>query len=258
MRTYTVEEDEGSDGVVLESVVPEAHAAEEDREHDESEELEGLPSDFVCNSQAHQSRARQNELLERGLTDEEESTPESGNETSDGNDQVSDREVVERVVTNLLRSTGRDSAVSNRGEDDRRVESETVESDIEREPGPSGTEENLAVLPLAKVAAEVGPGRLGGGNVLNGRLSISNVSSRGEECVDVGRSLLDVALDIHGVAGSLGKSETEVEGHGTRNSAETDEETPGEIEVAEGNDTAGSAIRSFALEKVCEPLTERS
>jgi len=43
--------------------------------------------------------------------------------------------------------------------------------------------------------------------------------------------LLDVAFDIHGESRSLGKSETEVEGDGTGNSSETDQETPGEIEV---------------------------
>lgn len=60
-----VEEDESTDGVLLEFVVSESHAAEEDSEDDETGELERLATPFV---------------------DEEEGGPESGNESSNGDD----------------------------------------------------------------------------------------------------------------------------------------------------------------------------
>lgn len=197
--TYAVEEDEGTDCVVLELVVTEAHAAEEDSKHDE--------------------------------TEEKESTPETGNESSDGDDHVSDGKVEESLVTDELRSTSGDGTVTDGGENDGRVESETVESDVESEPRPSATEKDLSVLPLAEVTAEVLPTSLRSRYMLNSGLRVGDVSSRRKESINIGGSLLDVAFDIHGETRSFGEGETEVESDGTRNSTETDEETPGEIEV---------------------------
>jgi hypothetical protein len=103
---------------------------------------------------------------------------------------------------------------------------------IEAYPRPCTTEENLAVLPLTEVAAEIFPGSLGSSNVLDRGLGIGDVSTGREEGVDVGSSLLDVAFDIHGESRSFGESETEVESDGTGDSTETDKETPSEVEVA--------------------------
>jgi hypothetical protein len=72
-------------------VVTETHAAEGDGENDETDELKGFTSNFV---------------------DEEEGSPESRDKTSDGNDEVADGKVVESLVTNVLRSSGRDSSVT--------------------------------------------------------------------------------------------------------------------------------------------------
>jgi hypothetical protein len=83
------------------------------------------------------------------------------------------------------------------------------------------------------VVAEIFPGSFGSSDVLNGGFSIGDVSTRREEGIDVGSSLLDVAFDIHGESRSFGKSETEVKGDGSGNSTETDEETPSEVKVAE-------------------------
>lgn len=79
------------------------------------------------------------------------------------------------MVTDLLRSSSSDSSVTDSTEDEGRVETKTVESDVESEPGVSGTEEDLAVLPLTKVTTEVGPGSFGSGDMLNGRFGIGDV-----------------------------------------------------------------------------------
>jgi len=99
-------------------------------------------------------------------------------------------------------------------------------------PRPCTTEENLAVLPLTEVVAEIFPGSLGSSDVLDGGLGIGDISTGREEGIDVGSGLLDVAFDIHSESRSFGESETEVESDGTGDSTETDEETPSEVEVA--------------------------
>lgn len=66
-------------------------------------------------------------------------------------------------------------------------------------PGPGGTEEDLAVLPLGEVSEEVAArsnGSLSLGN--DGLVVVGNVSTGRKEGIYVGGSLLDVALDIHG------------------------------------------------------------
>jgi len=82
------------------------------------------------------------------------------------------------VVTDLLRSSSSDSSVTDSTEDEGRVETKTVESDVESEPGVSGTEEDLAVLPLSKVRTEVSPGGFGSGDMLNGRFRVGDVFAR--------------------------------------------------------------------------------
>ena len=153
------------------------------------------------------------------------------NESSDRDDQVSDGEVEERVVTDLLRSSSSNSSVTDGTENEGRVETETVESDVEGEPGVSGSEEDLSVLPLSEVTTEISPGSFGSSDMLDGRLGIGDVFARRKVSVNVGGSLLDVALDVHGESRSFGESETEVESDGTGNSSETDQETPGEVKV---------------------------
>jgi hypothetical protein len=62
-------------------------------------------------------------------------------------------------------------------------------------------------------------------------LVVVHVASSREESVDVGRGLLDVALDVHGEARGLGEGEAEVEGDSSGNGAESDEEPPAEVQV---------------------------
>lgn len=105
-----VKEDEGfaSSGGGSEFVVCEAHDDESASEHRETEKLDRLASPRV---------------------DEEESDPVSGNETGDGKDQVTDRDVVQ-VVEDLLGSSGVWRSEADGGQNDGRVETETVESDL--------------------------------------------------------------------------------------------------------------------------------
>lgn len=137
------------------------------------------------------------------------------------------------MVAVVLRRARGDGAVADGVEDDGRVEAEAVEGDVEREPGPGRAEQDLAVLPLAEVVAEVLPARLGDVESRGrGGCAVLDVGAGLEEGVDVGRSLLDVALDVHREARRLGEGEAEVECDRAGNGAETDDEAPDKVEVA--------------------------
>lgn len=101
-----------------------------------------------------------------------------------------------------------------------------------RKPRPSSTEQDLAVLPLTKVPAEVLPRSLGefiGALVV--ALGVDNICAGGSEGSHVLSRLLNVALDIHSVPGGFRDGKTEVESNGTGNAAETDEDTPAVVDV---------------------------
>ena len=86
------------------------HDDEEDREHDETHELDGLAAPLV---------------------DDEERRPVAGDETSGGEDHVADGDVLEVLVNlggALERRVGRTK--TDGVEDNRRVETETVEGDV--------------------------------------------------------------------------------------------------------------------------------
>ena len=189
------------------------HDDEEDGEHGEAHELDGLAAPLV---------------------DHEEGRPVAGDEASSGEDHVAHGDVLQ-VLVHLVRAgeAGARRAETNGVEDNRRVETETVEGDVEREPRVRGTNEELEVLPLREVRHEVATGRLGGLDTLNDRIGVNVVGAGSEEVLDVLGRLLDVALDIHGEARGLGDGETEVEGDRAGNAAETDEETPHEVDVGE-------------------------
>lgn len=95
-----------------ELVVPEAHAAEQDGEHGEAHELNWLAAPRV---------------------DEEERRPVTGNEASGGQDHVTDANVLEVDVHLHATLEGRRRATeTDRLQDDGRVETKTVEGDLER------------------------------------------------------------------------------------------------------------------------------
>lgn len=115
-----VEEDEGlgGGGGSGELVVTETHDDEDNGKHDEAHKLNGLATPAV---------------------DEDEGNPVSGDETGDGEDQVSDTDVPE-VVEDLEGPSAAGSSETDGGQDDGRVKTETVESDIKSEPRPGGSE----------------------------------------------------------------------------------------------------------------------
>lgn len=97
----TVENDEGGDGVLGKGVVGESEDDEEDGQHGEAHELDGLSADPV---------------------DEDEACPVSRDETGDGQDDVTDTDVSEGGVDDQLGSSGGDGTESNVLEDDGRAE----------------------------------------------------------------------------------------------------------------------------------------
>ena len=105
-----VEEDEGLGSSVTgsEFVVGETHDDESDGENDESHKLDGLASPRV---------------------DEEEGNPVPWDETSNGQDQVTNANVPQ-VGVDFPRSRGGWSAETDGGQNDGRVETKTVESDL--------------------------------------------------------------------------------------------------------------------------------
>ncbi len=165
-------------------MVAEAHAAEQCGQDRKAHELDRLAAPAV---------------------DEEEGRVVAGDKTADGEDHVADRSVVQRLPHVLLLGRARRvRAETDRREDGGRVETEAVEGNVEREPRPSGTEEDFEVLPLREVLGEVGPGRLGHIGPLGVVDGVDDVLTSGEVGVDVLRGLLDVALNVHRVSGRLG------------------------------------------------------
>ena len=106
----TVKEDEGlgSSASGRELVVCETHADECASEHTETEKLDRLAAPAV---------------------DEKEGDPVSRNETGDGEDQVTDGDVVQ-VVVDLLGSSGVWGSETDGGQDDGGVEAKTVEGNL--------------------------------------------------------------------------------------------------------------------------------
>lgn len=206
-----VEEELGEDvdgklGVGADVVVCEAEDDEEDGENDETHELDRLATNGVNSG---------------------DSDPVAGHGTSKNDDDVADGSLVEHLVDVAT------TAEADGREDDGVVERETVVSDIEEEPGASRSEKHLSVLPLRVVAVEVTPGSLRGHEVLAGNETLGvgdlirvagvlavNVS------LGVGTGLDNIALDVEGVAGSLGDGETVVKGNASGDSAETDDDAP--------------------------------
>lgn len=135
----------------------------------------------------------------------------------------------------LRTEEGEKSVIKNgrteEGEKD--AQAESVERNVERKPRVSAAEQDLAVLPLTKVVAEVLEGRLRGvDDDLVRRLGVDDRGTGSEESIDVGARLLDIALDVHGEARGLGEGEAEVESESTRDGTETNDETPDVVEVA--------------------------
>lgn len=73
---------------------------------------------------------------------------------------------------------------------------------------------------------------------MNKIVGVVNRRGVGENGLDVGSCLINVALNIHSEAGSFRDGKTEIEGDNTRNATKTDEDAPhviNRLEVGDGS-----------------------
>ena len=225
----TVEEDESFFAAIRgdELVVCEAHDDESGSEYGEAHKLDRLASPRV---------------------DEKEGDPISGDETGDREDQVTDADVVQVPIDLEGSADVRWGSETDSGQDDGGVETETVESNlnggstgksekwrenayVESEPRPGSAQQNLSVLPLTEVPAEIGPACLGYFDLCGDKAVAGTGLDTLEARIDILDSLVHVTLDIEGETRGLGDSETEVKGDNTGDASETDEETPTVVDV---------------------------
>lgn len=232
------EEDKESDGVVLDGVVSESEDAEEDAGHDETDDLDADTAEAL---------------------DGEDSDPVTGDGTEKDDDDLTDSGVPAGSPVVTLGS----GKVDGR-QDERVVQTDTVEGNIKSEPGHGGTEKNLKVLPLGEVGAEVGEGALSGGGVGNDGigsiiLGLEVVAVLLEDGGNIALGLVEVVLNIQDVTGGLGDGQTEVDSDEGRQASETNENTPDIVEVVDisldgglegseeddGDDTGGEVTESL-------------
>lgn len=160
--------------------------------------------------------------------DSRDSNPVTGDGTSANQDQVTDRNVVEDLVDRVA------LGVTNRLQDGCVVETDTIEGNVEEEPGTSSTKQDLAVLPLAVVVDEVAPRSLGDFHARGGIAHLVDAGDligdalgrRRKVGLDVGAGLDNVAGDVKGVTRGLGNGQAVVESNAAWNSTEADDHTP--------------------------------
>lgn len=191
-------------------VITETESTEDSGQDDETHKLNGLSADLV---------------------DKQEGAPIPGNQTGGRKNHVTDGDVVQVGVDLFSGSTSRSTTEANLGKDDGRVETEPVKGDIEREPRPGTTEQDLAVFPLSIVSPKVTTRSLGCWGPLDGRIGVDHKGTSGEVSIDILGSLLDVSFDVHSESRSFGDSKTEVEGDSTGNTTETDQDSPAVVDV---------------------------
>jgi len=159
------------------------------------------------------------------------------NVTGGGDDQVTVGVDEKSVV--LVATLGE----TNGCKEDRLVQVDTVESNIDEEPGGSSTDEDLSVSPLGEVVDESSPLGLLGlvselllksdlGSLLLGSTAVASLGK-----VEGGGRRVDRSIG-NGVEftrllelARLGHGETEVEADGTRNESQTELETPDTVEL---------------------------
>jgi len=231
------EEDEEGDRVVADLVVGETEDAEKDAGHDETENLD-LDASQTLNG--------------------EDSDPVTGDGTQENNDDLTDSGVPASGPVITLNSREVDGR-----QNERVVQTNTVEGNIESEPSHGGTEKDLEVLPLGEVGAEVSEGALGDGGVMDNDLGIilglEVVAVLLEDGGDITLGLVDVVLDIEDIAGGLGDGQAEVDGNEGGDASEADEDTPDVVQVGrvgndlvlegrqedDGNDASGQVTESL-------------
>ena len=215
-----VEEDESTrgGGRCRELVIRKAHDDKEDCEDGKAHKLNWLAPPAI---------------------DEEEGSPVARNETSSGDDQVANGNVLEIFVHLARAGKATATAEADRSKDDGRIETETVKGDVEGEPGPCTADEDFEVLTLAEVVGKVLARRFGSIDALDDRIGVDVEGTGGEEVVDVVARLLHVALDVHREARGLWDGETVVEGDNAGEAAEPDEDAPHVVDVGQDGGVIG-------------------
>ena len=210
---------EGKKTAGWELVVSESNDDEEGSEHREAHDLDWLASPNIEKSDRR---------------------PVTWKGTGTDQDQVTDSSLVVSLVDGIAASEA-DSSENNGV-----VERETVVSDIKQEPRSSRTEEDLAVLPLSVVAAEVLPRGLWDVDLLwclhgceaSHLIWVSTgLAVKVSSGILVG--LLDVAGNIEGVSRSLWNGKTVVECNATWDGTETDDNAPHLVDGEHADASAG-------------------
>lgn len=202
---------------------------EENGENDESHELDGLTTNGI---------------------DSSDGDPVSGDGTSTDEDDVSDSVVAEGLVDVwMLR-------VTDLFEDDGVVQTQSIKSNVEKEPRTSGTEKDLAILPGGVVSEEIGPRSL-----WNCDLLLSSGDSIGDNLGLIDAGVINLCLflinviDIELVARSFRHGETIVKRNTARNSTKTNDNSPHSVDSSlAGNVTqlGGMSIDSLGLESLSD------
>lgn len=194
--------------VVLEQpIVREPDADENDRKHDEAHHLNRFAADGI-----HQCHC----------------DPVPRNRAGADDDQITDSGVVEDLVHRV--SFGE----ADGGQDDGIVQAKPIKRHVQGEPRARCSQQNLAMLPLAVVAEEVSPTRLGdfeaAGRILK-RCHPSNLirMSLGS-ALDVGFGVLTrlfhIAGDIERVTGCFRNGQSIVQSDAARDRTKADDDAP--------------------------------
>lgn len=183
--------------------------------------------------------------LASNSVDSEHGNPVSRNSTRTNQDKVAYSVVVQFVVDIVL---GR---VTNLCEDNRIIETETIESDIQKEPRACSSEKNLPKSPLPVVPAEVGPRRLRDFELrttLHGFHTADLVDIPGRFACKVGSYVcvtsLYITCNIKCVSRGFGNGKAVVESNASRDGAEADHDTPHSV-------NGGLTANIACIEAVC-------
>lgn len=111
-----------------------------------------------------------------------------------------------------------------------KTRTETVEGNVESEPAVSATEENLEVGPLGVMTKEVAARRLGHLDAFH-RLVLDLLESPSLDEIGILLSLVQITLDVHGVARGFGDGQAVVQGDARGNDAQADDDAPHVVDV---------------------------
>jgi hypothetical protein len=219
VRRVTYQEDESllAGGGSLHSIISETHADEDDGEDGETHELDISTSAYADVVETDLDR------LPSPAIDESKGKVVTGQETTKGENDVSDGDIVKSLLesSRWVVGIGSGGPETDGLKDSGRVQTQSVEGNIESEPRPSSAKEYLEVLPLAEMSSEVGKRSLrqsvsslrvlpGVEGDIAGAIFEHGMLVVGDYGVGVGGTPVNIGFDIDSVSGSLGNSQSEV------------------------------------------------